>query len=127
MNEQTAHLALYDGLADWEAGHLLAELHTDVELGADRDAVIRVMINNRPDGIARMAGQRVFVGDPASAGPIIGVPVLPLAAAPATGRSRRWTPATRSPTTRSASAPSSPSAARRRRPRPRSTSASTSA
>jgi mono/diheme cytochrome c family protein len=46
----------------------LAELHTDVELGANRDAVVRVMLANRPDGVARMAGQRVFMGDPASAG-----------------------------------------------------------
>ena len=46
----------------------LAELHTDVELGAARDAVIRVMVSNRPDGVARMAGQRVFMGDPKSAG-----------------------------------------------------------
>jgi putative intracellular protease/amidase len=28
MNSGTAHLALYDTLADWEVGHLLAELHT---------------------------------------------------------------------------------------------------
>jgi hypothetical protein len=46
----------------------LAELHTEVELGGDRDAVIRVMVSNRPDGVARMAGQRVFLGDPKSAG-----------------------------------------------------------
>jgi len=46
----------------------LAELHTDVELGAARDAVIRVMVSNRPDGVARMAGQRVFMGDTRSAG-----------------------------------------------------------
>jgi hypothetical protein len=46
----------------------LAELHTDVELGADRDAVIRVMLNARPDGPSRVGGQRVFIGDPASAG-----------------------------------------------------------
>ena len=46
----------------------LAELHTEVELGADRDAVIRLMLANRPDGIARMAGQRVFVGDTTSEG-----------------------------------------------------------
>lgn len=46
----------------------LAELHTDVELGGDRDAVIRVMLSNRPDGVARLAGQRVFVGDTKSAG-----------------------------------------------------------
>ncbi len=46
----------------------LAELHTDVELGADRDAVIRVMLNAKPDGPSRVGGQRVFMGDPASAG-----------------------------------------------------------
>jgi hypothetical protein len=46
----------------------LAELHTDVELGAGRDAVIRVMLANRPDGVARMAGQRVFIGDTTSRG-----------------------------------------------------------
>ncbi len=46
----------------------LAELHTDVELGANRDAVIRVMLNARPDGPSRVGGQRVFMGDPASAG-----------------------------------------------------------
>ncbi len=46
----------------------LAELHTDVELGANRDAVIRVMLNARPDGPSRVGGQRVFMGDPTSAG-----------------------------------------------------------
>ena len=46
----------------------LAELHTDVELGANRDAVIRVMLNARPDGPSRVGGQRVFIGDTASAG-----------------------------------------------------------
>jgi hypothetical protein len=46
----------------------LAELHTDVELGANRDAVVRVMVSNRPDGVARLAGQRVFVGDTKSTG-----------------------------------------------------------
>ena len=28
MSNRTAHVALYDDLADWEVGHLLAELHT---------------------------------------------------------------------------------------------------
>ena len=46
----------------------LAELHTDAELGSERNAVVRVMVSNRPDGAARMAGQRVFLGDPKSAG-----------------------------------------------------------
>ena len=44
----------------------LAELHTDVELGANRDAVIRVMLNARPDGPSRVGGQRVFIGDPSA-------------------------------------------------------------
>ena len=28
MSKRTAHLAVYEGLADAEVGHLLAELHT---------------------------------------------------------------------------------------------------
>ena len=49
------------------AGHV-AELHADVELGQDRQAVVRVMISDRPDGPARAPEQRVFLGDPKSAG-----------------------------------------------------------
>ena len=46
----------------------VAELHADVELGQDRQAVVRVMIADRPDGPARAPGQCVFLGDPKSAG-----------------------------------------------------------
>ncbi len=45
-----------------------AEFHVEAELGRDRNAVARVMIADRPDGPARLANQRVFIGDPSSAG-----------------------------------------------------------
>ena len=53
---------------DAPAGGTVAELQVDAELGKDRNAVVRVMISDRPEGSARDAGQRIFVGDPASAG-----------------------------------------------------------
>jgi putative intracellular protease/amidase len=39
MNEHTAHLALYDTLADAEVGHLLVELHTGRFTGTPFDVV----------------------------------------------------------------------------------------
>jgi putative intracellular protease/amidase len=39
METQTAHLALYDTLADWEVGHLLVELHTGRFTGTPFDVV----------------------------------------------------------------------------------------
>jgi putative intracellular protease/amidase len=39
MPERTAHLALYDTLADWEVGHLLVELHTGRFTGTRFDVV----------------------------------------------------------------------------------------
>ena len=53
---------------DVPADNHVAELHADVELGQDPDAVVRVMIGDRPDGPARLPGQHVFLGHPASAG-----------------------------------------------------------
>ena len=50
------------------AAGTVAELQADAELGADRNAVVRVMITDRPEGSSRDAGQRVVLGDPASAG-----------------------------------------------------------
>jgi mono/diheme cytochrome c family protein len=47
---------------------LVAELHVDIELGRDRQAVMRVMIADRPNGPARIPGQRVLLGDPAGDG-----------------------------------------------------------
>ncbi len=44
------------------------ELQADVELGKDRNAVIRVAISDRPEGSPRDAGQRVLLADPQSVG-----------------------------------------------------------
>ena len=44
------------------------ELQADAELGKDRNAVVRLMISDRPEGSSRDAGQRVLLGDPQSAG-----------------------------------------------------------
>ncbi len=46
----------------------VAEFQADAELGSDRNAVVRVMISDRPEGSTRDANQRVFIGDPKSAG-----------------------------------------------------------
>ncbi len=53
---------------DVPAGGNLLEFQADADLGADRNAVIRVTISDRPEGSARDASQRVILGDPASAG-----------------------------------------------------------
>jgi mono/diheme cytochrome c family protein len=53
---------------DAPAAGKVAELQADAELGADRNAVVRLMISDRPEGSARDALQRAVVGDPASAG-----------------------------------------------------------
>lgn len=39
MDKHTAHLALYDTLADWEVGHLVVELHTGRFTGTPFDVV----------------------------------------------------------------------------------------
>jgi hypothetical protein len=46
----------------------VAELQADAEIGQDRNAVVRVMISDRPEGSSRDAGQRVLIGDPATPG-----------------------------------------------------------
>lgn len=53
---------------DVPPGGNLMELHADAELGRDKNAVIRLAISDRPEGSPRDAGQRVILGDPASAG-----------------------------------------------------------
>ena len=53
---------------DAPSGGNVAELQADAELGADRNAVVRLMITDRPEGSPRDAVQRVLIGDPASAG-----------------------------------------------------------
>jgi hypothetical protein len=44
------------------------ELQADVELGRDRNAVVRIAISDRPEGSPRDAGQRVLLADPQSVG-----------------------------------------------------------
>jgi mono/diheme cytochrome c family protein len=53
---------------DVPAGGNVLELRADAELGKDRNAVIRVMLSDRPEGSSRDALQRALIGDPASAG-----------------------------------------------------------
>ena len=53
---------------DVPAGGNTLEFQADAELGKDRNAVVRVMISDRPEGSARDAIQRVLLGDPQSAG-----------------------------------------------------------
>ncbi len=53
---------------DTAVGDLVAEFHVDAELGANREAVVRVMVSDNATGVARAPGQRAFLGDPASEG-----------------------------------------------------------
>jgi len=53
---------------DVPPGASVMEFQADAELGKDRNAVVRVMISDRPEGTARDAIQRVLIGDPQSAG-----------------------------------------------------------
>jgi hypothetical protein len=50
-----------------QGGNIL-EFQADAELGKDRNAVIRVMLSERPEGTSRDALQRVVLGDPHSTG-----------------------------------------------------------
>lgn len=54
---KTAHLALYDTLADWEAGHLLAELRTGRYTGSRFD-IVTVAESLEP--VTTMGGLRVL-------------------------------------------------------------------
>jgi putative intracellular protease/amidase len=56
MDKPTAHLGLYDTLADWEAGYLLAELRTGRFTGTEFD-VITVAESREP--ITTMGGVRI--------------------------------------------------------------------
>jgi mono/diheme cytochrome c family protein len=53
---------------DVPAGGNIIEFQADAELGTDRDAVVRVMLSDRPEGSSRDALQRALIGDPQSAG-----------------------------------------------------------
>jgi putative intracellular protease/amidase len=56
MFKRTAHLAVYDTLADWEVGHLLAELHTGRVTGTPFD-VVTVAESREP--VTTMGGVRI--------------------------------------------------------------------
>jgi putative intracellular protease/amidase len=53
----TAHIAIYDTLADWEPGHLLAELHTGRFTGTRFDVVT---VAESLDPITTMGGVRML-------------------------------------------------------------------
>jgi len=53
---------------DPPTGGNTAELQADAELGKDRNAVVRLLLSDRPEGSTRDASQRVLLGDTASAG-----------------------------------------------------------
>lgn len=53
---------------DVPAGANVMEFQADAELGRDQNAVVRLMISDRPEGSSRDANQRVILGDPQSAG-----------------------------------------------------------
>jgi putative intracellular protease/amidase len=57
MHDRTAHVALFDALADWEVGHLLAELHTG-RYTRTRFDVISVAESREP--ITTMGGVRML-------------------------------------------------------------------
>jgi putative intracellular protease/amidase len=61
MSNRTAHVALYDDLADWEAGHLLAELRTG-RFTRERFAVVTVAASRDP--ITTMGGVRIVPDAP---------------------------------------------------------------
>jgi putative intracellular protease/amidase len=53
MGNRTAHLALYDGAAEMEVGHLLAELHTGRFTGTSFDVVT---VAESPEPVLSMGG-----------------------------------------------------------------------
>jgi putative intracellular protease/amidase len=57
MHERTAHLAVYDTLADWEVGHLLAELRTGRFTGTSFEVVT---VAEAPEPITTMGGVRIL-------------------------------------------------------------------
>ena len=57
MNTSTAHLALYDTLADWEIGYLLVELRTGRFTGSTWN-IVTVAESREP--ITTMGGVRIM-------------------------------------------------------------------
>jgi putative intracellular protease/amidase len=56
MPSNRVHVAVYDTLADWEVGHLLAELHTGRFTGTRFDVVT---VAESPEPITTMGGLRI--------------------------------------------------------------------
>lgn len=56
MPTATAHLAVFDTLADWETGHLLAELRTGRFTGTSYEIVT---VAETPDPVTTMGGVRI--------------------------------------------------------------------
>ena len=59
---------------DIPGGNNVVELQVDAELGQDRNAVVRVMLSDRPEGATPDARQRVFTGADARRRVILGDP-----------------------------------------------------
>jgi putative intracellular protease/amidase len=57
MSQRTAHLAVYDSLADWETGHLAVELRTGRFTGEPFDVVT---VGETADPVTTMGGLRVL-------------------------------------------------------------------
>src|SRR5688500_7305097 len=57
LSMNTAHLAIYDTLADWEPGHLLAELRTGRFTGTRFDVVT---VAESLDPVTTMGGVRIL-------------------------------------------------------------------
>ena len=57
MMNRTAHVAIYDTLADWEVGHLLAELRTGRMTGTPFDVVT---VAESRDPVTTMGGFRLL-------------------------------------------------------------------
>jgi len=57
MTNRTAHLAVYDTLADWEVGHLLVELRTGRFTDTPFDVVT---VAESPDPVTTMGGVRIL-------------------------------------------------------------------
>jgi putative intracellular protease/amidase len=56
MTQRTAHVAIYDGMADWEVGHLLTELRTGRFTGTTFDVVT---VAESPEPVTTMGGFRI--------------------------------------------------------------------
>jgi len=97
MPTNTAHLAIYDALADWEVGYLIAELRTGRFIGAPWNVVT---IAETREPITTMGGVRILPDlllgdlDPATSSLLIlpGGQIVPLAPKKPAGHPRKLRP-----------------------------------